>query len=167
MKRIKTHRRQIYVFQIDIKCFRLSIVNQSDDFQLVLMHFLGIHLYLLELLLSLMIDPREFVTAPAVVNTVVVLGGGAVVCGVAKVVVFISSTTDEDAVTDDEVAASDEDSKDGHAKTTPSDPDDHPKSATEHVDELIVGEEPKINTNPSPSTDGLEELDDEKELDDE
>jgi len=105
---------------------------------------------------------------PAVVNTVVV----PVVPVAGIVVVLISApddekddevVNDEDVVNIDDVLPfiSEEDSKEGHANTTPSEPDDQPKPAAEL--ELIVGEEPKINTDPSPSVDLIEELEDEDE----
>ena len=105
---------------------------------------------------------------PAVVNTVVVPAVPVAVI----VVVLISApddekddevANDEDVVIIDDVLPfmSEEDSKEGHANTIPSEPDDQPKPATEL--ELIVGEEPKINTDPSPSVDLIEELEDEDE----
>jgi len=118
-------------------------------------------------------DPLEFVTPPVVVNTVVVPAVvSTVVVPVAVIVVLLifvpDEEKDEEVVRDEDVppfSTSEEDSKEGHANTTPSEPDDQPKSATEHVDELelIVGEEPKINACPSPSIDLLEELEDELE----
>ena len=105
---------------------------------------------------------------PAVVNTVAVPAVPVAVI----VVVLISApddekddeeVKDEDVVNIDDVLPfiSEEDSKEGHANTIPSEPDDQPKPAAEL--ELIVGEEPKINTDPSPSVDLIEELEDEDE----
>jgi len=95
-------------------------------------------------------DPLELVTVPIVV---------------------VNTVDDDDDDWDDEVNEDDvdvfvekDDSNDGQAITTPSDVDDQAKSATEHSDELNVGEEPKNNANPSPSVELLllEELDEEE-----
>jgi len=132
---------------------------------------------LLTWLFSHIRDPLEFVTPPVVVNTVVVPAVVIpVVVPVPVIVVLLifvpDDEKDEEVVEDEDVvkdvspfSTSEEDSKEGHANTTPSEPDDQPKSATEHVDELelIVGEEPKNIPCPSPSIDLLEELEDELE----
>jgi len=149
------------------------------DFSLISESFLLIFiLFSLFTWLSFQIrDPLEFVTPPVVVNTVVVPAVvSTVVVPVPVVVVLLifvpDDENDEDVVKDEEVvkdedvpsfSISEEDSKEGHANTTPSEPEDQPKSATEHVEELelIVGDEPKINATPSPSVDLLEELEDE------
>jgi len=102
------------------------------------------------------------VVVPAVVITVVVP-----VPVIVVLLIFVPDDEKDEEVVEDvpPFSTSEEDSKEGHANTTPSEPDDQPKSATEHVDELelIVGEEPKNIPCPSPSIDLLEELEDELE----
>jgi len=90
---------------------------------------------------------------------------------VTAAIVVVNTVDDDDDDWDDEVNEDDDgvfvekdDSNEGQAITTPSDVDDQAKSATEHSDELNVGEEPKNNANPSPSVELLllEELDEEE-----
>ena len=109
------------------------------------------------MILQVITDPLELVAPAGVVKVVVVVGMVIVV-----VITFVvnSSVDEEDEEVADDSINDEEGGNEGQAKTTPADPEDHPKSAIEHVDddELSVGDDPNINVNPPPSLELLDEL---------
>jgi len=104
-----------------------------------------------------MIEPREFVTNPGVVNVVGAVEEDEDEDGDDR------REDDERREDDDANDSREEETTDGQAITA-SEPDDQAKSVIEQVDEdeeLTVGEEPNTNWMPSPPNELLEELDDE------